>query len=183
MHYEWNTFASNWNHGGISCDVHFAGHLRSNRTNVWSDKSNIRNVQSGGARGLELRTAALVTVQVNLTGSCYEHVRAAAGEAVQEWSGSDIEVQECCGTAELSQAEPGPHETGLVPQEKRDRVPFFEPSLRAQRIRYFITLLIHLLIRVSLALEMNKHFSRVLLHRLQKTVHYTIERSFPFVYV
>ncbi len=55
----WNTFASNWNHGGISCDVHFAGHLRSNRTNVWSDKSNIRNVQSGGARGLELRTAGL----------------------------------------------------------------------------------------------------------------------------
>ncbi len=50
---------SNWNHGGISCDVHFAGHLRSNRTNVWSDKSNIRNVQSGGARGLELRTAGL----------------------------------------------------------------------------------------------------------------------------
>ncbi len=59
MHYEWNTFASNWNHGGISCDVHFAGHLRSDRTNVWSDKSNIRNVQSGGARGLELRTAGL----------------------------------------------------------------------------------------------------------------------------
>ncbi len=62
MHYEWNTFASNWNHGGMSCDVHFAGHLRSNRTNVWSDKSNIRNVQSGGARGLELRTAALKDV-------------------------------------------------------------------------------------------------------------------------
>ncbi len=53
------TFALNWNHGGIFCDVHFAGHLRSNRTNVWSDKSNIRNVQSGGVRGLELRTAAL----------------------------------------------------------------------------------------------------------------------------
>ncbi len=37
-------------------DVHFAGHLRSNRTNIWSDKS---NMQSGGARALELRTAAL----------------------------------------------------------------------------------------------------------------------------
>ncbi len=59
MHYEWNTFALNWNHGGISCDVHFAGHLRSNNSNVWSDKSNIRNAQSGGARGLELRTAAV----------------------------------------------------------------------------------------------------------------------------
>ncbi len=47
-------------HGGISCDVHFAGHLRSNRTNIWSDKSNIRNMQSGGGvRGLELRTAAV----------------------------------------------------------------------------------------------------------------------------
>ncbi len=49
------TFASKWNHGGISCDIHFAGHLCLNRTNVWSDKSNIRNVQSRGAWGLELR--------------------------------------------------------------------------------------------------------------------------------
>ncbi len=34
-------------------DVHFAGHLRSNRTNIWSDKSNAQK-----ALGLELRTAA-----------------------------------------------------------------------------------------------------------------------------
>ncbi len=70
MHFEWNTFALNWNHGGISCDVHFAGHLRLNRTNIWSGKSNILNVQSGGARGLELRTADLHTaclLQVVLT--------------------------------------------------------------------------------------------------------------------
>ncbi len=38
----------------------------SNRTNVWSDKSNIWNVQSSGARGLELRTAALNTELVFL---------------------------------------------------------------------------------------------------------------------
>ncbi len=43
-----------------------SGHLRSNRTNVWSDKSNIRNVQSGGARALELRTAGLNSVPWNL---------------------------------------------------------------------------------------------------------------------
>ncbi len=58
------TFASNWNHDGISCDVQFAGHLRSNRTNVLYKryyKSNKLNVQSGGggARRLELRTADL----------------------------------------------------------------------------------------------------------------------------
>ncbi len=51
MHFEWNIFALNWNHGGISCDVHFTGHLHSNRTNIWSDKSNIRNVQRGGGGG------------------------------------------------------------------------------------------------------------------------------------
>ncbi len=36
------TFTSNWNHGGISCDVPFAWHLRSNRTNVWNDKLNFK---------------------------------------------------------------------------------------------------------------------------------------------
>ncbi len=41
------------------CDVHFLGHLESNNTNVWSDKRNVQNVQSGGTRGLELRTTAL----------------------------------------------------------------------------------------------------------------------------
>ncbi len=55
MHFEWNMFALKWNHGGISCDVHFAGHLRSNRTNIWSDKSNIRNVRGGARTGIENR--------------------------------------------------------------------------------------------------------------------------------
>ncbi len=45
--------ASNWNHGGISCDVYFAGHLRSNRTNEICRGG-------GGVRGLELRTAGLL---------------------------------------------------------------------------------------------------------------------------
>ncbi len=42
------TFASNWNHGGISCDVHFAGHLRSNRTNIWSDGVTYEICRAGG---------------------------------------------------------------------------------------------------------------------------------------
>ncbi len=50
----------NLNHGGIFCDVHFAGHLRSNGTNLWSDKRNIQNMQCGGSRGPGLRTAGLV---------------------------------------------------------------------------------------------------------------------------
>ncbi len=48
-----HTFVSNWNLGGISCDVRFAGHLRSNRTNAWSDERNIQMCRVGG--GLELR--------------------------------------------------------------------------------------------------------------------------------
>ncbi len=40
----------------MSCDVHFAGHLRWNRTTSETIRENIQNVQSGGTRGLELRT-------------------------------------------------------------------------------------------------------------------------------
>ncbi len=39
----------------IMANVHFAGHLRSNRTNIWSDESNIPNVQSRGGTGIENR--------------------------------------------------------------------------------------------------------------------------------
>ncbi len=48
IHYEWNTFASNWNHGGISCDVHFAGHLRSNRTNYEVIRVTYEMCRAGG---------------------------------------------------------------------------------------------------------------------------------------
>ncbi len=51
-----HTFVSNWNLGGISCDVHFAGHLCSNRTNAWSDERNIQMCRVVGG-GLELRIA------------------------------------------------------------------------------------------------------------------------------
>ncbi len=54
LHGTW-MFTSNWNHGGISCDVHFAGHLRSNRTNVWRDKRNIQNGGGGTRTGIENR--------------------------------------------------------------------------------------------------------------------------------
>lgn len=119
----------------------------------------------------------------HLTGVRYEHIRAAAGEAVKEWFGSDVEVQERGGTAQFGQAEPSPHEPGLIPQEKRDRVPFPEAGHRAQRVRHFIALLLHVLIGESLAFKMNERFSRVFLHRLQKTVHDAVEGSFPLVNV
>jgi len=49
-----HTFFSNWNLGGISCDVHFAGHLRSNRTKAWSDERNIQMCRVGGDWNWEL---------------------------------------------------------------------------------------------------------------------------------
>ncbi len=59
MHYEWNTFASNWNHGGISCDVHFAGTCVRIEQTSEVIRVTYEMCQSGGARGLELRTAGL----------------------------------------------------------------------------------------------------------------------------
>ncbi len=62
MPFEWNIYVcielKSWRNI-LWCDVYFAGHLKSNSTNIWSDKRNVQNVQSGGTRGLELRTAAL----------------------------------------------------------------------------------------------------------------------------
>ncbi len=43
MHFEWNTFDSNWNHGRISCDVHFAGHLRSKCAEQGGARTGIEN--------------------------------------------------------------------------------------------------------------------------------------------
>ncbi len=50
-----HTFVSNWNLGGISCDVRFAGHLRSNRTNAWSDERNIQMCRVRGGTEIENR--------------------------------------------------------------------------------------------------------------------------------
>ncbi len=60
MRFEWNTFDSNWNRGGISCDVHFAGHLRS------------KCAEQGGARtGIENRW---FTHGVSSSGRAYQVV-------------------------------------------------------------------------------------------------------------
>ncbi len=51
MPFEWNIYVlfelEPWRNI-LWCDVHFVGHLQSNSTNVWSDKRNVSNVQSGG---------------------------------------------------------------------------------------------------------------------------------------
>ncbi len=62
MPFEWNIYIrfklESWRNI-LWCDVHFLGNLKSNSTNVWSDKRNLQNVQSEGTQGLELKTAAL----------------------------------------------------------------------------------------------------------------------------
>ncbi len=73
MHFEWNTFASNWNHGGMSCDVHFDGtYVRIEQTSeaIRVTYELCRGGGGGGLRGLELRPADLHTAclfQVVLT--------------------------------------------------------------------------------------------------------------------
>uniref|UniRef100_A0A8C1KUX8 Metalloendopeptidase n=1 Tax=Cyprinus carpio TaxID=7962 RepID=A0A8C1KUX8_CYPCA len=54
-HFNAHTLVLNWNHGGISCDVPFAGHLRMNRTNVVRDKRFLFIVIDMNDRGVILR--------------------------------------------------------------------------------------------------------------------------------
>ncbi len=62
MPFEWNTPFRSWNHGGLSGDVHFVGHLLSNRTTSYVDKRYIRKYaeRGWGARGLGLGNTALM---------------------------------------------------------------------------------------------------------------------------
>ncbi len=67
MPFEWNINKhqfSNWNHGGISCDVHFVGHLWSNRTNVVREEIHTKYAERGGG-GLGWETLQYI-VKYNL---------------------------------------------------------------------------------------------------------------------
>ncbi len=81
MHFEWNTFVRT----GIYCDVHFAVNLNSNRTNIWSYKSNMRNVQSGGGGGV---------TRTRIENRRFTHSVSSPGRAYQVFNNSQMSAFE-----------------------------------------------------------------------------------------
>lgn len=85
-----------------------------------------------------------------------EHFGPAAGEAVQQRLGSDVEVQQSSRAAQLGQAEPGPHEGGLVRQKQGHGVPLLQPGFSLQSSGHLVALEVHLSVGVRAPLEVDE---------------------------
>lgn len=112
-----------------------------------------------------------------------DHLGPAAGEAVQQRLGPDVEVEQGRRAAQLGQGEPGPDEARLVAQEQGHRVALLQPSLSLQRPRHLVAPPVHLAVRVLETLEAHERLVGMPAHRLQKLVHDAVEVLQPLVQV
>lgn len=102
----------------------------------------------------------------------------AAGEAVQQGLGSDVEVEQSSRAAQLGQTEPSPHEAGLVGQEQRDGVPFLQPGFSLQSSAHFVALPVHILVGVFASFKVQEGLGGMPLHRIQEAVQDAVD-GFP----
>lgn len=110
-----------------------------------------------------------------------DHFGPAAGEAVQQRFGPDVEVEQSSQAAQLGQTEPGPHEAGLVGQEEGDRVPLLQPGCSLQSSGHLVALSVHMSVRIFPTLEEQEGLRGMLLRGIQEAVHDAVERRAPLV--
>lgn len=111
-----------------------------------------------------------------------DHFGPAAGEAVQQGFGPDVKVEQSSRAAQLGQAEPGPHEVGLVGQEERDRVPLLQPGCSLHSSGYLVALSVHIAIGIFSTFEEQEGLPGMLLRGIQEAVHDAVERLGPLVF-
>lgn len=104
-----------------------------------------------------------------------DHFGPAAGEAMQQGFGPDVEVEQGSRAAQLGQTEPGPHEAGLVGQEEGDRVPLLQPGCSPQSPGYLVALSVHIAVRIFPTFEEQEGLAGMLLRGIQEAVHDAVE--------
>lgn len=105
-----------------------------------------------------------------------DHFGPAAGEAVQQGFGPDVKVEQSHRAAQFGQAEPSPHEAGLVGQEEGDRVPLLQPGCSLQSSGYLVALSVHMAVRIFPTFEEQEGLAGMLLCSIQEAVHDAVER-------
>lgn len=110
-----------------------------------------------------------------------DHFGPAAGEAVQQGLGPDVKVEQSSRAAQLGQAEPGPHEAGLVGQEEGDRVPRLQPGCSLQGSGDFVALPVDIAVRIFPTFEEQEGLRRVPPRGIQEAVDNAVERLEPLV--
>lgn len=127
---------------------------------------------TAGGRGLRGSTVG----PPGLTCRRDDHSGPAAGEAVQQGFGPDVEVEQSSRAAQLGQTEPSPHEAGLVGQEEGDRVPLLQPGCSLQSSGYLVALSVHIVVRIFPTFEEQEGLPGMLPRGIQEAVHDAVER-------
>ena len=94
---------------------------------------------------------------------------------MQQGRGPDVEVQQGGGTPQFGQAEPDPHEAGLVGEKQGHRVPLLQPGGSLQGSGHLVAPLVHISVRKVPALEAQEDFIGVSLDRVQEAVQDAVE--------
>ena len=99
----------------------------------------------------------------------------AAGEAVQQRFGPDVNVEQRSRAAQLGQAEPSPHEAGLVGQEEGHRVPLLEPGCSLQGSGYLVALSVHIAVGIFPTFEEQEGLPGLPPGGIEEAVHDAVE--------
>lgn len=110
-----------------------------------------------------------------------DHFGPAAGEAVQQRLGPDVEVEQSRRAAQLGQGEPGPDEARLVGHEQGDGLPFLQPRFSLQSSGHLVALLVHGAVRVLATFEVHEGLVGMPARGIQEAVHDAVEGLEPLV--
>lgn len=95
---------------------------------------------------------------------------------MQQRLGSDVEVQQSRRAAQLGQAEPGPHEAGLVRQKQGHGVALLQPGFSLQSPGHLVALQVRLSVAERAPLEEDEGLGGLSLRRVQEAVQDAVER-------
>lgn len=136
-------------------------------------------VVGGGGGGCTVRNKHASGIMVRtlcLTCRGDDHFGPAAGEAVQQRLGPDVEVEQGSRAAQLGQTEPSPHEAGLVGQKQGDGVPLLQPGFSLQSSGHLVALSIHFAIRIFPTFKVQKCLTGMPFSGVQEAVHDAVKR-------
>lgn len=106
----------------------------------------------------------------------------AAGVAVQQRFGPDVEVQQSSCASQLGEGEPHPHKLRLVAEQKGNGVPLLQLDMLGQGSGHSVAFSVGLPIRVAAVLKQQECLLWLLGHSVQKTVQNAVKRFAPSVF-
>lgn len=116
---------------------------------------------------------------ITLTSTDNQDFGVAAGEAVQQRFGPDVEVEQRRHASQLGEREPHPHKLWLVAQQKGSGVPLLQLSMLGQRSGRSVAFFVSLAVRVRAVLKQHEGLLWLFGDSVQKTFQNAVKRFAP----